>query len=89
MSAWAKADVTPSIEAADSSVAGLMRGGEMQSEELGLDKIPKILNVFDLQRDRHAQVLMYSSGYEGFETALFRYASGGPERTRVSVGGGC
>jgi hypothetical protein len=89
MSLWLRAGSTLAVEAVDAGEARVMRMSEFFDIELGLPELGTVVNVFDRKGDGHGELLIYRSGYEGYDIHLFRYTDAGPVPTEISHGGGC
>jgi hypothetical protein len=90
LSLWLRADsAVLTVESVDASKSGQMRSRDFIDSALDLRDIGIILNVFDRHHDRHGELLIYTSGYEGFEIRLFRHTNAGLVPTQISHGGGC
>jgi hypothetical protein len=85
MSAWVRIQPNPIIEAANSGSSDVVR--IIDDYEPGLDTLGVVLNVFDPNGDGHGELLILSTGYEGFAIQLLRYTDTGPVATGISFGG--
>jgi hypothetical protein len=65
-----------------------MTKGFYREEDMNLDQLGAVLNVFDRQ-DGYGDVLLYMPGYEGYDIHLFRYTDAGLVATTISHGDGC
>jgi len=89
MSLWLRAKPALAVDHADAGWAGIMRMRELMDSQLDLETLGNVLNVFDLHHDGYGQVLIYSTGYEGYGISLYRFTDAGLTGTKIAHGGGC
>lgn len=85
MSAWVRTQPNPTVEAADSGSSDVIR--IINGYAPNLESLGTVLNVFDRKSDGRGELLILSTGYEGFNIQLFRYTDAGPVGTGISFGG--
>jgi hypothetical protein len=85
MSAWVRTQPNPTIEAANSGSSDVVR--IINGYAPNLESLGTVLNVFDRNSDGRGELLILSTGYEGFNIQLFRYTDAGPVGTGISFGG--
>lgn len=91
MAAWVQASETLSLEQADIRLSRAIRMWEFQSISTDNDYLGLILNVFDLDGDGQAEILMSVTGYESrnLELVVYRSPAEGPRRVVTRYGDGC
>ncbi len=85
MNAWVRTQPNPTIEAANSGSSDVVRIINHYAPDL--ETLGTVLNVFDRNSDGHGELLILSTGYEGFSIQLFRYTDAGPVGTGICFGG--
>jgi hypothetical protein len=73
MSAWFRADPTPTLLSSDSGWSNQLRQGKLENSFLEHGEFQSILNVFDADHDGWAELLIYRQGVASSSISLYRY----------------
>jgi hypothetical protein len=93
MSVWLRVGSEVKVEPVDEAFTRVLwlsskSGKPLPEDEVGLDQLGSILNVFD-RPDGYGDVLIYTPGYEGYSITLHHYSGAQLMATKITMGDGC